>query len=173
MPNDNHPDAVGQAMVAESTHLLHGVFLPRIIKCLSHLTEDEIWRRPNEETVSIGNLILHLCGNVRQWIVTGLGTATDTRKRADEFAEQGPIPTATLTERLQRTLEEAKALLETLDPATLLETRTVQGTQATGVTILIHVVEHFSYHTGEITYAVKARKAIDLGYYKDQDLDII
>lgn len=173
MPNDEEPNAVGQALIAESAHLLHDVFLPRIVKCLSHLTEDEIWRRPNEETVSIGNLILHLCGNVRQWIISGLGTATDTRKRSEEFSEQGPIPTADLTERLKRTLEEARAVLDTLDPATLLETRTVQGYETTGVIILTHVVEHFSYHTGEITYAVKSRKAIDLGYYKDQDLDVV
>lgn len=173
MPSDGDGNAVGQALITESAHLLLDVFLPRISKCLSHLSETEIWHRPNAETVSIGNLVLHLCGNVRQWIIAGLGGATDTRKRSEEFSEAGPIPTKELVSRLEGTLDEAKGVLDRLDPTTLLHPIQVQDYDATGVIILAHVVEHFSYHTGEITYAVKARKAVDLGYYADRDLDVV
>ncbi|HRI89305.1 MAG TPA: DinB family protein [Candidatus Hydrogenedentes bacterium] len=161
---------LGAALIEESKRRLIGESLPRIQKCIALLSEDEIWIRPNEETVSVGNLVLHLSGNVRQWICSGLGGRPDLRERAKEFSTQGPMPTSELLEKLESTLREASQVLDTLDPDSLLEERPVQAYRETGVSILVHVVEHFSYHTGQITYYTKSRKAVDTGYYAGHDL---
>ena len=164
-------EAFGAALVAESKRRMLDESLPRIKKCLDLLSDEEIWRQPNDETVSIGNLVLHLCGNVRQWIVSGLGGAEDPRDRDAEFAQRGTIPKADLAVRLEDTLREAAEAMDRVDAASLLETRRVQGQIETGLGILVHVVEHFSYHTGQISLAVKLLKGVDLGYYAGQDLN--
>lgn len=172
--NYNFSDAaIGQLLIAEARRRLIDESLPRIRKCLGELTEDEIWDRPNENVVSIGNLVLHLCGNVRQWIVTGLGGAEDHRDRDSEFADRGPISRHDLITRLENTLREALDVIEHTDPATLAQPRRVQGYDETGVSILVHVIEHFSYHTGQISLAVKTRKNLDLGYYAGKNLNAI
>ena len=160
----------GNALIEECNRRLFDESAPRIHKCLGLLTEDEVWYRPNAETVSVGNLVLHLCGNVRQWICTGLGRQEDHRERAKEFTETGPMPTAELLERLDTAMHDAKAVIDALDPSTLLEKRPVQIYNESGLSILIHVVEHFTYHTGQITYYTKSRKAIDTGYYAGRKL---
>jgi uncharacterized damage-inducible protein DinB len=159
------------ALVAETIRRLLDESLPRLKKCLSLLSEDAICFRPDRETVSVGNLVLHLCGNVRQWTVSGLGGAPDHRVRARAFGERGPLPAADLVARLDETLAEAEGVLRRLDPARLLDPRRVQGFDETGVSILVHVVEHFTYHVGQVTYFVKSRKAVDLQYYAGQGLN--
>lgn len=156
-----------QILLGETHRRLIEESIPRIEKCLAQLTVDEIWHRPNAQTVSVGNLVLHLCGNVRQWLIAGLGGQPDTRNRPEEFAETGPLPTKVLLHQLDQLRSEITALLPLLSPDQLTQNYTVQGFQETGVSILVHVVEHFSYHTGQISYAVKTRKNIDLGYYPD------
>ena len=163
--------AFGIALIEESKRRLFDESVPRIKKCLANLSEEEVWRRPNAETVSVGNLVLHLCGNVRQWICTGLGGDPDHRERSAEFDEAGPISTELLVARLDETMADAEHVMDAADPAKLLDMRPVQGFEESGLSILVHVVEHFSYHTGQITYAVKSNKAIDLGYYAGEDLE--
>ncbi len=145
--------------------------LPRILKCLDLLDVEQVWSRPNENTVSAGNLVLHLAGNLRQYVVAGLGGEPDTRRRAEEFSERGPLPPAALVEQIRGVVHEAATVVRRLEPAALLATHCVQGFEETGTSILVHVIEHFSYHTGQITYAVKMLKNIDTGYYAGQDLD--
>ena len=145
--------------------------LTRILKCLDLLDVEQVWSRPNENTVSVGNLVLHLAGNLRQYVVSGLGGVADTRRRAEEFSERGPLPPAELVERIRGTVGDAATVVRRLEPAALLATHGVQGFEETGASILVHVIEHFSYHTGQITYAVKLLKNVDLGYYAGQDLD--
>ena len=164
-------EAYGEALIAAAVKHMFEESVPRILKCLAMLSEEEIWFRPNEETVSIGNLIVHLCGNVRQWIICGLGGAADERKRSIEFEEKGPMSNALLDERFRSTMTEARTTLEGVNPESLLRVRRVQGNNETGMSILMHVVEHFSYHTGQITFAVKSRKNVDMGYYAGQDLN--
>jgi len=171
MARSEHTHVVAEALIAECRRRLFDESVPRLKTCLSLLSEDEVWFRPNEETVSVGNLVLHLCGNVRQWIVSALGGVTDTRKRAQEFAEPGPIATSVLLEKLDQTMADVSRVLKEIDPATLLETRKVQGFDESGVSILVHVVEHFSYHVGQISYIVKSRKALDLKYYDGIELN--
>ncbi|HKK77951.1 MAG TPA: DinB family protein [Saprospiraceae bacterium] len=144
--------------------------IPRIKQCLETLTEAEIWYRPNNNSNAVGNLVLHLCGNARQWIVAGLTDQPDTRDRNYEFEERGPLPTAQLVQLLDQTQEEIEAVLSQLSPADLEREYDVQVFRESGLGILVHVIEHFSYHSGQITYFVKARKNIDTGYYRQLDL---
>ena len=171
MASSTGPPSLGQALIADSEHRLIEEFYPRLQKCLSLLTEEEIWARPNEQTVSVGNLVLHLCGNVRQHIGFGLGALPDIRERAKEFSEKGPLPTTEVLELLERTMNMVRLVLENLDPDSLLEKRMIQGSEVSGLGTLLHVVEHFSYHVGQIGYSVKSRKNVDLGYYAGEDLD--
>lgn len=165
------PQPIESLIIEECKRRLIGESLPRIEKCLSHLSQEAIWTRPNPETVSVGNLILHLCGNVRQWILSGLGGASDYRHRQSEFDEEGPIAKSELLDRLRSTLAKAGAVMDSLSKEDLIGFHQVQGMKETGVAILIHVVEHFSYHTGQIGYFVKTRLGVDLGYYAGVDLN--
>lgn len=162
---------LGRALLAECRRRLFDESLPRIRTCLAQLSEDEIWARPNEQTVSAGNLVLHLAGNVRQYVVATLGGVPDVRERQKEFDEKGPLPTAELLGRLEKAMADVSAVLDRLDPAGLLQTHRVQGFVESGLSILVHVVEHFSYHTGQIAYIVKSRKNVDLGFYRGKDLN--
>ena len=161
------PDSVslGRAFLEESRERLAGDFLPRIERCVAQLSDAQVWWRPNEASNSVGNLMLHLSGNVRQWIVSGLGNATDVRRRQQEFDERGPIPRAELLQRLRDTVAEAVRVLADCDPAKLLEPRTIQGHDVTALQAVYHVVEHFSMHTGQIILLTKAQTGKDTGFY--------
>jgi uncharacterized damage-inducible protein DinB len=135
------------------------------------LSVEEIWARPNEQTVSAGNLVLHLAGNVRQYVIATLGGVPDVRERQAEFDAPGPMPTAELLERLEKTMAEAAGVIDRVDVTRLLETHRVQGFVESGLSILVHVVEHFSYHTGQLAYIVKSRKNVDLGFYRGKNLN--
>jgi uncharacterized damage-inducible protein DinB len=145
---------------------------PRIANCLGRLTEEEVWRKPNNHTNSIANLILHLCGNIRQYVTASLGGQPDTRERAREFTTTGGLTKAELLAQLQKTVAEAVAVIQSVPDAELLRRREVQGFDYTGIGILVHVTEHFSYHTGQIALYTKLLKDEDLGFYADLDLDV-
>ena len=168
---DNYAENFKALIVVEIKRRLIEESVPRIKKCLSKLSQEDIWRRPNKETVSVGNLVLHLCGNVSQWVLSGLGNAPDTRERDREFSETGGISADKLMEDMEGLMQKVSDVLDSLSPADLLEVRRVQGFEETGVAILIHVTEHFSYHTGQITYYVKTNKNIDMNYYGGIDLN--
>src|SRR6266404_4637562 len=156
---------LGQAFIARAQHHLGEDFLPKIERCLGLLNDQQIWWRANEQSNSIGNLLLHLSGNVRQWIVCGLGDATDSRDRDSEFAQRTQIPRAELFERLKRTVNEAVATLARLDPDKLLEKHRIQGLEVSALEAVLHVVEHFSMHTGQIILLTKLLTATDLHFY--------
>ena len=139
----------------------------RIVQCLGYLTEEEVWNRPNEQTVSIGNLILHLSGNVRQWICAGLGQQADVRQRDLEFSTEGGVAKIALIENIKRTIIDAQEVVEKVSAEDLAKRYKVQVYEETGLSIIVHVIEHFSYHIGQITYAVKSLKNIDTQYYKE------
>jgi uncharacterized damage-inducible protein DinB len=158
-------------LVAEVRRRLFHENIPRLKKCLGELSEEEIWCRPNDHSNSVGNLVLHVCGNVRQWLIAGLGGHPDTRQRQTEFDERGPVPTPKLIALLDQLQKEAEQTLDEISLEKILSPVKVQGFEESGLGVLIHVVEHFSYHVGQVTYFVKWQKDRDLGYYSGQDLD--
>ena len=150
--------------LATSQHLFAKQSLPRIVKCLQRLSEEEIWWRPNSASNSAGNLVLHLCGNVRQWIISGLGGAKDRRQRDREFAEHGPIPRQVLVTQLRRTVQEACRVLAQLSDHSLSRKYEIQGFHVTGLDAAFQVAAHFGYHTGQIIYITKLKRAQDLRF---------
>jgi uncharacterized damage-inducible protein DinB len=138
----------------------------RIQDCVGRLTYDQIWMRNTENANSVGNLVLHLCGNVRQWIGYGVGGQPDVRDRDSEFAARGGLQPAELSERLQTTISDAAGIIRNLPPERLAERRTIQKYDVTEMEAILHVVEHFSQHTGQIIFATKLLTGQDLGFYK-------
>lgn len=143
----------------------------RIHACVGRLSGEQVWHRPNANTVGVGNLVLHLAGNVGQWINSTLGAQPDLRNRKAEFAHPGPMDHGALLERLDAVLVRACEVIGGLGRAELERTWSVQGFRENGLAIVLHVVEHFSYHVGQITLHTKLLLDIDTGYYAGQDLD--
>lgn len=143
----------------------------RTRKCLETLDEDDVWERPNPYTVSIANLILHLCGNMGQYIISSLGGAPDIRERDKEFSATGGFTKNELMEMLLFTTTEAKRIIMRTSDDELMRIRAVQGFELTGIGIIIHVTEHYSYHTGQIALHTKLLKEKDLGFYAGINLN--
>jgi len=137
----------------------------RIADCLGRLADEQIWARHAETENAVGNLVLHLAGNARQWVVAAVGGREDTRKRDAEFAARGGHSGADLAAHLRAVVEEAAGVIKTLDADRLSERVTVQDYQVTVLEAVYHVVEHFAGHTGQIIYATKLMTGTDLGYY--------
>lgn len=152
------------SFLAEAQRLLEKHYLPRIAQCLKQLGEEDLWWRPNPASNSAGNLTLHLAGNVRQWIVSGLGGKPDFRNRDREFQEQGPIPGRLLLGVLRKSVRDACAVLGALDPAGLGTVFKVQKFRITGFQAVSHVTDHFAYHSGQIAFITKLRLGQDLGF---------
>lgn len=153
------------AFLDRSRRYLTDDYLPRIRVCVDRLGDDDLWWRPNPESNSVGNLVLHLAGNARQWIVSGVGGAADARRRQAEFDERGPLPRAEVMERLTSTVGEVDAVLAGVRPASLAEVRRIQGHDVTVLEAIYHVVEHFSMHTGQIVYIAKLRSGAGIRFY--------
>src|SRR6476661_10436022 len=139
-------ESVSKAFIAHASEFLLGDYLPKIERCLEKLTDEQIWWRANEESNSIGNLILHLCGNARQWIVCGVGSQPDNRNRDSEFEQRDLIPRTELLTLLRSTLSEVETTLQGVDPTTILDHRKIQGHDVEILEAIFHVTEHFSMH---------------------------
>ena len=137
----------------------------RIDDCLGRLSAEQIWMRGSDNENAIGNLVLHLSGNVGQWIGAGVGGRPDTRNRDAEFQTTGQHTPAELSGRLAAAVEEATVVLAGVPAERLCEPVAIQGYDVTVLECIYHVVEHFSGHTGQILYATKALTGSDLGYY--------
>lgn len=161
--------AISRAFISCASNFLVDEYLPKIERCLEKLTDEQIWWRANEESNSIGNLILHLCGNARQWIIAGVGSQADHRNRDSEFQQRDPIPRAELLTLLRSTLSEIQTTLENLDPSTVLEPRKIQGHDVDILEAIFHVTEHFSMHTGQIIMLTKMLTSSDLRFYGFDD----
>ena len=137
----------------------------RLDKCLARLTEDQIWSREHESENAVGNLLLHLAGNVRQWIISGVGEVPDRRDRDSEFnARTGPVK-AELLAGLRDTVEEACRVIEPLTSERLNAVVHVQKYDVSVLEAIYHVVEHFGQHTGQIIFATKLLTGEELGFY--------
>src|SRR2546421_11692906 len=161
---------IASAFIAQSRYHLSQDYLPKIERCLALLTDKQIWWRANSSSNSIGNLLLHLSGNIRQWIVVGLGGTTDTRDRDAEFAQRDVISGDKLGDLLKRTVREADATLAAFDRNKLLDKSRIQGLEVPALEAILHVVEHFSMHTGQIILLTKMFTESDLAFYDFSDV---
>ncbi len=144
---------------------------PRIEKALAELTEAELWQRPNSQSNSVGNLLLHLCGNITQYVLSSPGNQPDQRVRDAEFAAEGGFNKAELLEKLGSAVRQATQIIRKASQEEMLRERRVQGFQMSGIAIAVHVCEHYSYHTGQIAFWVKLLKNKDLDFYAGMNLN--
>ena len=144
-------------------------YWPRLRVSVESLTDEQMWWRPNQSSNSVGNLILHLNGNVRQWLVAAFARREDARDRPAEFAERQLIPAAQLLDALGRTMQEVAVVLPRISEADLLATYRIQGYTVSGLDAVYHVVEHFGMHYGQMVYITKLLGGADLGFYKELD----
>jgi Protein of unknown function (DUF1572) len=142
-------------------------YWPRLRSCAESLTDEQIWWRPNASCNSVGNLMLHLNGNLRQWLVTSFNLQPDLRDRPAEFAADGSISGPALIEKLGATVEEALKVLGRLTEEDLVAPYEIQGFHVTGLAAIYQVIEHFGLHYGQISYITKMLQDRDLGFYKD------
>jgi uncharacterized damage-inducible protein DinB len=155
---------LAKQIIAQARHSLLKHHLPRIEACVGLLSEEQIWWRGNPRSNSVGNLLLHLAGNVRQWIISGLGGEPDRRQRDLEFSETGPVPRRHLLSRLERTVREACRVLGRLSEDDLARHYQIQRFRVTGYQAVTHVTEHFAHHSGQIIFATKLLAGRDLRF---------
>jgi len=163
------PDApdLSDIFVARSRGYLGDEYRVKIRRAVEALPPDALWWRPHDQANSAGNLLLHLAGNVRQWIVSGVGGAPDARWRAGEFEARGGEDAAALLARLDATLDEADAVLAALTPQRLAERVTIQGRDVTVLDAVYHVVEHFALHLGQLILLAKQLAPGSVRFYED------
>lgn len=140
----------------------------QIVRCVNLCSLEQVWHRANERSNSIGNLLLHLRGNVMMWIVDGLGGKRFDRDRPAEFAQRDPLPVEPIMARLTETVTAADGVISRLTPADLERVYSIQGYSVTGVEAVYHVIEHFAFHTGQIITMTKAMLDVDLSLYDAQ-----
>ena len=157
---------VGEEFVEASRVFLRQDFLPKLLHCLNSMTDDQIWWRPNEQSNSVGNLVLHLRGNLKQWIVASLGGQKFHRERDAEFETRARVPRAELISAIESAVTQVESVLVNFPTAQLLVQYPVQVYQVSALQAVYHVVEHFSYHLGQILYIYKLQTAIDPGFYR-------
>lgn len=142
--------------------------LAQIERCVRLLDRRQLWHRENPHTNSVANLVLHLTGNVRQWVVAGIGGETFTRDRPAEFAACDMRRADELLPPLTQTVRRAIEILRGLDAAALLKRRLIQGYDVSTLAAVFHVVEHFSFHTGQIVHRTKVFREVDLSLHDAQ-----
>ncbi|HXK60476.1 MAG TPA: DinB family protein [Acidobacteriota bacterium] len=137
----------------------------RIDDCLSRLDDKQVWLRDSDNMNAVGNLVLHLCGNVRQWAISAIGGAEDIRQRDAEFAAREGVSREDLRQMLSHTVREATEVLNAIQAERLTERLTVQKYTVTVLEAVYAMPEHFAQHTGQIIFATKLLTGEDLGYY--------
>jgi uncharacterized damage-inducible protein DinB len=158
-------EAVPAEFIEASRIFLSQDFLPKLLVCLHGLTEDQIWWRPNEQSNSIGNLVLHLRGNLKQWIAAGLGGQEFRRNRDLEFATRERLSKEDLIAGIREAVAEADAVIKEFPARQLLVRYPIQVYRTSALQAFYHVVEHFSYHLGQVIYIYKLQTAADPGFY--------
>jgi len=142
------------ALVREAQRLFFE-YLDKIERCLGLLSAEQLWWRPNARCTSVANLVLHLCGNLSQWVLAGLGGVPFERHRREEFAAVEGEDAAVLLRRLGEVVAACRNVVGKLSEEDLARSFAIQGYTATGLGVLLHAVEHMSYHTGQVVYVTK------------------
>ncbi|MFT7462058.1 MAG: putative damage-inducible protein DinB [Pseudohongiellaceae bacterium] len=164
---------MGAAFLRQSIEFLRDDYLPRIERALAALPADDLWWRANDGALSAGTILLHLTGNVQQWIVSGLGGAADQRHRASELSANGGSDAAALFERLTQTVQAACTVIAEQGEAELTQPLVLQGFPTSPLQAMYHVVEHFSWHTGQLVAIAKQRAGANHGisFYDDGSIN--
>jgi uncharacterized damage-inducible protein DinB len=142
-------------LLLERCQFLLDDYLSKIRDSTAALTDEQVWWRPNERSNSIANSILHLCGNLSQWGLAGLGGERHARKRREEFAARQGATRSELLARLSAIVDGVIRIVGGLDDAELERRREIQGYEVTGLRALLGIVEHMSYHTGQVVLIAK------------------
>ena len=158
---------VDQLFLDHARYYLSTEYRTKLRCAVEALPADALWWRPNEQSNSVGNLLLHLDGNVSQWILSGVDGAPDSRNRAAEFAARSGPTADDLLANLERTLAEVDQVLAKLSCASLFERRTIQGRDVTVFEAVLHVVEHFSMHLGQVILIAKLHAPGAVLFYED------
>ncbi len=163
----SNESSVSTIFLEHSRTKLLDQYWPRLRQCVESLTDDQVWWRPNNSSNSVGNLVLHLNGNVRQWLVASFNNLNDDRNRPAEFGQRDAIPKTALIETFAATMKEASDVLSRLTDADLVAPMNIQGYGVTGLKAVYQVVEHFGLHYGQILYITKMLRDQDLGFYSE------
>lgn len=142
-----------------------------ITKCFQQLDDHDMWWQPNEVSNSVGTIILHLCGNIGQYVLSSLGQQPDHRQRDLEFSTRNSHNKEELLRLISEAIDQASEVIRNCTENELLRVRIVQGFSFSGLGVALHAVEHLSYHTGQIAYLVKLKKDQQIGLYDDFDLN--
>ena len=164
---DSMAKTTSELFVEFSRNKLLNQYWPRLRKAVEPLNEEQIWWRPNPASNSIGNLVLHLNGNMRQWLVDSFNGKHDRRDRPAEFAAEGGLSGADLMGKLGATVDEGLAVLGRLTEAEPTAEYEIQGYRVTGLDAVYQVIEHFGLHYGQIAYVTKMLRDQDLGFYRE------
>lgn len=158
---------MSQLFIDRSRYYLGEEYITKIRKCVEALPDDALWRRANEDSNSIANLLLHLTGNIRQWIVEGIGGKPVQRDRASEFSAKKGATGKQLLQHLTDAVREVDAVLAALKPEELAESRLIQGRETDVLSAIYHVVEHFAMHTGQVVLMTKMYLPGAINFYED------
>jgi len=165
-PEVDAAQALARVVAAEFRRRLQGEYVPRIRRCVERLGDAGTWQRPAPNCNSVGNLLLHLAGNTTQWILATFGACDDRRDRPAEFAARGGATARELVDQLAAVVDRACDLVDGLAVADLLQPRTVQQRyRETGLAAVLHVLEHFAGHAGQIYAWTKQVTGEDLRFY--------
>ena len=162
--NDN---AMAQAFTEYAARKLNDHYT-QIKRCAALLSSEQVWYRPNESSNAVGNLLLHLRGNIRQWILSGIAARPGDRDRQAEFDQREPLPVKTLVDNLGQTIDEAVTVIEEMPSESLVTEYAIQGYTVSGVAAVTHVVEHLAFHTGQIVTTTKWLLDVDLSLYDER-----
>jgi uncharacterized damage-inducible protein DinB len=134
----------------------------KLMTCVEKLSEEQVWARGGAHENSAGNLMLHLCGNMRQWIMHGVGGKPDVRTRDAEFSADGGMTKAELMALFTATVEEARGVIASLPHARLSETIHPQGRETSVLGAIYQVVGHVQEHVGQVILLTKQMVGMDL-----------
>ncbi|HEX5030073.1 MAG TPA: DinB family protein [Candidatus Eisenbacteria bacterium] len=147
---------VSRVFLDDSRAFLTRAYMPKIERCVSRLTEEQIWFRGDEASNSIGHLLLHLTGSTRYWAIEVIGGSSIGRIRQAEFDPPALVSRDRLMADLRAVVEEVDQLLAQMSAVVLLDERTARKERCTVLWCVYHIVEHFSMHTGQIISMTKA-----------------
>jgi Protein of unknown function (DUF1572). len=163
----SHEAELASLFLEFSRNKLLNQYWPRLKACVEPLSAEQVWWRPNEASNSVGNLILHLNGNMTQWLVASFNKNEDRRNRPEEFAAEGGLQASELLSKLEATIAEAEKVLNRLTVEELLAPYEIQGYHVRGLDAVYQVIEHFGLHYGQIAYIAKSLSGKDLGFYRE------